>query len=161
MKESCKKKKPDGWEREEESDEDLHARTVDRSSRRMDGLMLVYYYCYLLLFYLLLASTLPLPCINQLYPWFSCLHISVSIYVMVVVAFGSAVSVLYSPLPLSLSFYFYSSILYPSTPLLYYYYLFTLYPTFLLHLSHTIYIPRPLAALRSTSHSNNNCCLQF
>lgn len=50
MKESCKKKKPDGWEREEESDEDLHARTVDRSSRRMDGLMLVYYYCYLFLF---------------------------------------------------------------------------------------------------------------
>ena len=98
--------------------------------------------------------------LNQLYPWFSCLHISVSIYVMVVVAFGSAVSVLYSPLPLSLSFYFYSSILYPSTPLLYYYYLFTLYPTFLLHLSHTIYIPRPLAALRSTSHSNNSCCLQ-
>ena len=47
-----KKKKPDGWEREEESDEDLHARTVDRSSRRMDGLMLVcyYYYYYLFLF---------------------------------------------------------------------------------------------------------------
>ena len=99
--------------------------------------------------------------LNQLYPWFSCLHISVSIYVMVVVAFGSAVIVLYSPLPLPLSLLsvcLCSFILYyfSTTILIHFLSHFSYYPC----LIHTIYIPRPLAALRSTSHSNNSCCLQ-